>query len=312
MFFLRLFTSLAAVLGWASIVAAQSPRLAVVPRVGQTVRLLAQDHGRRLTGRVTRIGPDSLAVVLDRDTLVFPSRLLRTEGRVRTGSRPAAATGAYLGGAVGLLVGLIAASEEDCRNCWFDISPFAYAVGGIALGAGAGILVGSAFKQPIWTRATPPGAAAGPFNGSLGAGDVVRLIGRERRPIGIVTGGAGDTATVRLQSGTDTAVALGSLERYMGERLHRSKNMAYGAASGVVLGVLGSVAANNNDPEQVSAGQAIARTTLLAALGAGIGYLTGTRTRQAWAPVVPSHAPALSVTPVIGPGRVGAVARYAF
>ena len=307
MFSPRLLASLAALLGSTATLTAQNPRLAVVPRIGQTVQV--RGTGPKITGRVVHIDPDSVAVTRDRDTVRLPSRLL-AQGRVRTGSRPAASTGAYVGGAVGLLVGLIASSQDECHNCWFDISPIGYAVGGMALGAGAGILVGALFKQPIWSRAAVPTAPDGMFRGSLGAGDAVRLVGPERMPIGIVTGGAGDTAIVRLQSGADTAVALASIERYVGERLNRGRNMVYGAASGAIVGALAYVGANNNGAE-IPAGEAVGRTVLLTALGAGIGYLTGSKTRHAWASVVPQPT-SLRVAPLLRPGGVGAAVTYTF
>ena len=312
MFSLRRLTLLAATLPWATTLAAQHPRLAVVPRAGQTVRVSGQDRWPGFTGRIVSIGPDSMTLARGRDTVLMPSRLLR-DGRVRTGSRPAASKGALAGGAAGLVLGLVASSSEECHNCWFDISPIGYAVGGIALGAGAGMLVGSLFREPIWSRAGAPAASSGPFNGALGAGDVVRLLGPDRTLNGIVTGGMGDTAIVRLETGSDTAVALGSLERYIGERLSRGRSMAYGAATGALFGVGLYIGASRDDyAAPVSAAQAVGRTALLTALGGGIGYLIGNKTRPAWTPVAPTQARSFAITPYLGPARVGMVARLEF
>ena len=310
MFFRRHFTPLIALLAWVPTLGAQKPRLAVVPRAGETVQVRVEELGTKIVGKVVSIGPDSMTIRFDRDTVLLPSRML-VNGQVRTDSRTAARTGLAIGASVGLLVGFIAGSSDRCSECWFDISPVASAAGGAILGGGAGIIIGMLFKKPLWSRAAAPAPSSGVFNGPLGAGDAVRLIGHDRNLNGIVTGGAGDTAIVQLASGTDTAVALASLERYMGERLNRGKNLVFGAASGAILGVLSYAGAKNNG-EEISAGQAVGRSVLLTAFGAGLGYLTGNMTRQAWTPVVPAPARRLAITPLLGPARVGLAARLEF
>jgi hypothetical protein len=218
-----------------------------------------------------------------------------------------------IGTSVGLIAGFIAGNASQCSTCWFDLSPVAYAVGGAVLGGGAGTIVGALFKRPVWSRAAAPAASSGSFNGSVGAGDAVRLVGAVRTLNGVVVGGTGDTAIVRLAAGADTAVALGSLERYVGERINRGKNMVYGAVGGVLVGLLAYIGANSEDyVGEVTVGEAVGRTALLAAAGAGLGYLMGERTRQAWAPVVPARTSALRLAPLLGPDGVGAVARFAF
>jgi hypothetical protein len=299
-------------LALASTLATQTSPLAVVPRMGQTVRVRAQARGPKVTGQVVSIGPDSMAIARERDTVFLPARLL-LDGRVKTDNMTAAGTGMVIGAVVGMVTGVVVGSMEQCQNCWFDISPFAYGFGGAILGAGAGTIVGALFRKPIWSRAAAPAAASGSFSGVLGAGDAVRLLGPDHKPGGVVTGGSGATAIVRLASGTDTAVALGSLERYVGERLNRGKNTAYGAAGGAVVGILTYARASGDDyGTPVSVSQAVGRTALLAALGAGIGYLMGGRTRHEWAPVVPAQARSLSIAPILGPGRPGVVAHLEF
>jgi hypothetical protein len=238
---------------------------------------------------------------------------LLADGRVRTDSKTAAAAGMAVGTALGGIVGFIAGSTNACSECWFDLSPVAYAIGGAVLGGGAGTIVGALIKRPVWSRTAAPAASSGSFNGSLGAGDAVRFLHQDHKLTGIVTGGAGDTAIVRLASGTDTAVVLGSLERYVGERLNRGKNMAYGALGGAVVSVLAYVHASNDDySAPVSVGQAVGRTALLTAFGAGMGYLMGERTRTAWTPVVPAQSRSLAITPLLSPSRVGVTARLEF
>jgi len=304
--------ALVALLTGASALSAQKNRLAVVPRVGETVRVSTPEHGPKITGRVVSIGPDSMAIARGRDTMFLPARLL-LDGRVKTDNKTAAGTGMVIGGVVGMVAGLVAGSADECHNCWFDISPIAYAFGGSILGAGAGTIVGALFRKPIWSRAAAPVFSSGVLNGPLAAGDAVRLVGQDRKLNGIVTGGTGDTAIVRLASGTDTAVALASLERYVGEHLNRGKNTAYGAAAGAVMGILTYASASSDDyGTPVSVGEAVGRTALLTALGAGVGYLMGDRTRHAWTPVAPAPARSLAIAPLLAPARVGVVARLQF
>jgi hypothetical protein len=312
MFSSRLLTHLAALLTLAPVLAAQSPRLAVVPRVGQTVRIRVVDGGSRVNGRVIRMGPDSMVLATGRDTLVLSSSLLDA-GHVTTDTRPAIGKGAAIGAAVGLLVGLTAGLAEECTDCFMEVTPAAAAFAGMGIGGIVGALIGAAGSEPIWSRAAAPGKGSGPFNGDLGPGDAVRLVGLDRKPVGVVAGGTGDTVIVRLESGADTVVGLGSVERYTGSHANAGKGAIYGAVAGALSGIIMfAVQGNDEFSNPPSAGQAVAGTVLLSFVGATVGSLTGSKTRPSWTPVATPQPRALTISPILRPHRVGVMVRLAW
>ena len=229
------FTLLAAVFGWIPTVTAQGPRLGVVPRVGQSVSVPIPYSKVKVMGRLTHISHDSMVIEAKGQNVTLGSRLLDS-ARVVTGrtsgAGPGLVIGSILGGALGAFAGatFIADEGSNCTYCGLEVA--AYSAGGLVAGALLGATIGALTSVDVWSRAAAPGVGAPRLDGDLTSGDIVRLIGTSGATTGVVTGG--ETGLVRVQrpSGSDTVVALSSVERYVGERVSSAKGLLYGAVIG--------------------------------------------------------------------------------
>ena len=89
--------------------------------------------------------------------------------------------------------------------------------------------------------------------------------------------------------------------------------MLYGAATGAVMGlaiyVFEEEDALSGPP---TAGEVVAGTMLVSAMGAGIGALITRKPRQLWTPVGRVAEPRVSIVPILHPERVGLLARLAW
>ena len=293
-----------------SVLFAQKPSRATVPRPGQELRL-ERDDGSKLSGEIISISPDS--VVVQSTGAVF--RLGPTElasARVRTGTQPATSRGmgfgALIGGGIGLALGAIAEGNDDCGDgCAYEgLAASAGIALGVVGGALIGGLLGSLGNAPQWARVAPPRTGAASVAWDLHAGDGVRIAGHSRST-GVVVGGSGDSILVRLDDGVVRSVPTSSLERYIGERRGMGKGTLIGGVVGLGLSVVSYAADDTASPTTLEMAGGV---TLMTAIGALIGGRLSRR--SVWARIDQGARSQLSIVPMMAPGQVGMRARLEF
>jgi hypothetical protein len=293
-----------------SLLGAQSSSRSRVPRAGQTLRFRNLDENKWVTGRVRGTRLDTIDVEyagrhvrLGHDDLIG--------AKVGSGTKPATLqglkTGTWAGMAVGTAAGLIVIAQDgEPASDWDGITVTGMMVYGTFGGAFIGAVVGSVTRTTRWARAAVPMAAPSALAGDLLPGDGVRIIRPGGKATGVVIGGAGDSARVRLDTGRDTVVTLSNLERYVGDGNRAGQGLLYGGLAGMALGALAYAAMD--EYEQPGTGEMIAGVALNGALFAIIGAIALKGPRPAWSPVTPTGAIVIAFAPTVAPGRIGLVA----
>ena len=120
---------------------------------------------RRWTGALISAGADSVRLTSSRDGRVvsFPTatvmRLEQSHDR-RTNAGGGAVIGALIGGGTGLVLGLLASSEDDS---WFEVGPGEIAAASLtlaAMGGGLGAIIGAVSHRERWEPMPIPGRPA--------------------------------------------------------------------------------------------------------------------------------------------------------
>ena len=120
-------------------------------------RVDRQELCARYQGIMTQLTPDSMSILIERDTVTLARSTIRSI-EVRVGTRGNAPVGAAIGGAVGLAAGLVSAAATDCED---DLLRDLCTTGQVAapivaagLGAGLGALVGMLVRSDRWEHVT--------------------------------------------------------------------------------------------------------------------------------------------------------------